>query len=76
MADGFTGWCRVGRAPWRRITDAATEAECWQRLPGLSPAVACRDLCVLPAGADPNQRRKSANDRNGSGNGSRKDNQQ
>jgi hypothetical protein len=58
MADlmAFSGWCRIGLAPWRRVCDAATEDEAWRLLPVLAPIAISRDLAVIPAGTDPNLR--------------------
>jgi hypothetical protein len=53
----FTGWCRIGRGPWRKVLEADSEDRCWALLPGLAPVAQCRDLAVCPAGTDPNSRR-------------------
>jgi hypothetical protein len=63
MNEGFVGWCRLGRAAWRRVVQAASENEAWQLLPGMAPVAAQRDLCVLPAGSDPNRRRQGLRQR-------------
>jgi hypothetical protein len=56
----YIGWLRTGRGPWRRICTATTEAEASRQLFAAAAAHMHVDLCVLPAGTDPNRRQHRA----------------
>jgi hypothetical protein len=51
----FAGWHRKNKhQPWRRIVEAATEADCWDRL--LNHALPSGEKCVVAADIDPNDK--------------------
>lgn len=51
----FAGWHRRNKyQPWRRIAEAATETECWDRL--LNHAQSGGEKCVVAGEVDPNHK--------------------
>jgi hypothetical protein len=50
---GFAGWHRKNKHhPWRRVTEAESEAQCWNQL--LTQALPSGEKCVVGSTVDPN----------------------
>jgi hypothetical protein len=49
------GWCRQG-GRWRRVVEAASWGDAWDKLLAAVPGEGPLDLLVLPAGVEPGGR--------------------